>query len=1817
MLYFVYSETMRRKHNIPYTIYKILSKLHLRTWIAIWILLIVGPIVFVSLFKPGSSSEAAWFDPGWSFRQRINIPSHTSTEPNVYVTVPSFDATDTTRFQSDCGDLRFTKENGQLLKYYVVDCDATATIHVLFDTLPAGESNYYMYYGNPSAPNDTEPSDFAIAATGLGSQAAASEEAGPGPTAYWKFDEGQGTTVQDATTNNNDGSISGATWQTNDMCITGKCLFFDGSSADVDAGSNSSLDLGTGNFTISLWAKIINNGNVESLIAKSDNSLGSSGTTGFDLIYRGDTDSRTSFRINDGSATADTLDITTDLADNRWHNITISADRSGNAIAYIDGIQKATTTISDKSGSIDVADNLHIGTRSYSSTWFYNGFLDEVKIYSYTRSAAQVKSDYLKGAATMGSSVVAGSQDTDSLNNGLTGYWKMDESSWTDDCSTASVTDSSGNGNNGKACPSSSGPSGGSTGKFGYGGHFDGNNDVIQTDSSISLSPSSGITVAGWVKMDNAATATSASQGIVDKGDYQFYLDRSDGKAKWVVNDAAAAAFSALTSGAGGISSYVSTMLVWNNTLYIGGNFTDAGGDPDADYIAMWDGSNFSWPTGMGLNARVNALTVWNNNLYVGGSFSDAGGDPDADLIARWDGSTFSWPTGMGLNTLVNTLIVWNGDLYVGGGFSNAGGDPDADYIAMWDGSNFSWPTGQTPSSNVNCFAVWNSNLYVGGVFSNAGGDPDADRIAEWDGSTFSWPTGMSLSSNVYALAVGSDNNLYVGGAFANAGGDPDADRIAKWDGSTFSWPTGQTPSSNVTSIVLGSDNNLYMGGYFLDAGGDPDADRIALWDGSSFSWPTGMGLDAFVNSLVSWNGNIYVGGVFKAAGGDYDANFIALWDGSSFSWPTSSPDFNSGIGNLAVWNGNLYLGGAFTDGGGDPDADNIAMWDGSSISWPTGMGLNAQTVGMAVYNNNLIIGGVFTDAGGDPDADHIAIWDGSSFSWPTGMGLSSSARVFTIWNNELYVGGDFVNAGGDADADYIAKWDGSTFSWPTGQGLGNLVSNLTVWDGNLYVGGDFVDAGGDPDADRIAKWDGSTFSWPTGQGLGNAISGLTVWDGNLYVGGSFSNAGGDPDADNIAKWDGSTFSWPTGQGLNGSTYTMTIWNGDLYVGGSFTDAGGDTNADYIAKWDGSTFSWVSGQTLTSQVSTMATLNGDLYIGGTFDPTNTHAHYIAKWGTSSNKAVSSTTSSWTENTWYHVAGTFDGEILRIFVNGQLQDQVTNAVPFSLASNGKSLLLGSNYGTEYEGGPEGHLMGNIDDMRIYNRGLSPNEVQYLYNWGPAPIGYWKLDEGSGTTTYDSSGNGLVGTLTNNPVWTTGKYGKGLQVSNTDNSYVAFTGSSIYDTALQNITVSIWYKELSSSIGYIIGSNGGAFTIRGQNSNPTFQVANGVPSSQCNPGGTVLSDHKWHFLTETYDGTTMTGYIDGIYGCSDTTLSGDTQSLSNTWNIGARPTLTSVNGIVDDTIIYNYVRSPSQIIEDMNAGPPVGGRAVTSKFIDYNFNEMQGQIVHNLGLGDSTYNATLGSSSTTGSDDPTWTNSSTCKDGGCVSLDGSQQYIALPNDTVDSYSTGSFCSWIYYDKPTDDGTQGTIFSDSDTAGVDYKINFYVSDTGADSAAIYAVLRVNTASNMIYYNTANNAIARQQWTHVCFVQPGDGNGVKLYINGRNTTFTPTIAGTATNNSWFSDIASQAEAVTIGDIHDNSPDSFFTGKIDNFHFYSATLTEEQVKVDMNAGATLNFGTGAASESAQIVDGPGNPPVVYWNLDEKLEQARSKIFQVMAMMQP
>jgi len=128
----------------------------------------------------------------------------------------------------------------------------------------------------------------------------------------------------------------------------------------------------------------------------------------------------------------------------------------------------------------------------------------------------------------------------------------------------------------------------------------------------------------GTLRLDGAVT------GAVDLSGWHVTLDPELGP----VFHPQSFTWEHLGTRPGALNDTVSAVAVSGSNVYVGGAFTDAGGNSNADRIARWDGS--AWQAlGNGLNGTVLAVAVSGSNVYVGGFFTDAGGNPNADRIAR------------------------------------------------------------------------------------------------------------------------------------------------------------------------------------------------------------------------------------------------------------------------------------------------------------------------------------------------------------------------------------------------------------------------------------------------------------------------------------------------------------------------------------------------------------------------------------------------------------------------------------------------------------------------------------------------------------------------------------------------------------------------------------------------------------------------------------------------------------------------------------------------------------------------------------------------------------------------------------------------------------------------------------------------------------------------------------------------------------------------------------------------------------------------------------------------------------------------------
>mgnify|MGYP001617332601 CR=1 FL=1 len=504
-------------------------------------------IIFVAFFvwRP-SSAEAAWFDDSYAYRNAIPISSHTASENNVYITA-TIDTSTSGQFQGDCGDLRFTDYAGNQLPYYISSGCTTAStvVHVFFDTMPAGAQTIYYYYGNPSATNGFNSADFATQAASYAVGSIGSQEKGGAPVAYFKFDDGTGTNAQDSSPNNNDGTISGATWQTEDQCISGKCLFFDGTTSYTSSADSNTLKMSTSNWTVSTYIRMPTATATNPIIAKRVSTV----TTNPGYQVQVQSDGLVYAYFSDGTAARLVGSSSNRVDDNKWHHIAVSFTRTSNALIYVDGKQVGSFAISAQQADASETNSLTIGKESTS---YFKGFIDDTKIYNYARTAKQIVEDMNGGHPAGGSPV--GSQ---------VGYWRFDEGYGT------TANNQIPGGPNGTI----TGATWNNNGKFNKALNFDGSANRVTFTSTNVISASAG-TLSLWFKP--ATTQTFTTGGYI----FEHFGTNSRIYLQYVTSGSVTNVYAILSTGTtiGTVSVtpnvWHHAVLTWDNTsakLYIDG----------------------------------------------------------------------------------------------------------------------------------------------------------------------------------------------------------------------------------------------------------------------------------------------------------------------------------------------------------------------------------------------------------------------------------------------------------------------------------------------------------------------------------------------------------------------------------------------------------------------------------------------------------------------------------------------------------------------------------------------------------------------------------------------------------------------------------------------------------------------------------------------------------------------------------------------------------------------------------------------------------------------------------------------------------------------------------------------------------------------------------------------------------------------------------------------------------------------------------------------------------------------------------------------
>ena len=1462
-----------------------MSRLSLKSLLIVLVLILIPIILLIRINQSRTTASAAWYNDSWLYRQSINVSSHSVGETNVYITT-ALTIGSTTKANANDGDFRFTTSTGQLLNYYIVSGAGTTTInfHILIPTYPAGAQTLYAYYGNPSAPNGFSSADFTTAASGSSIGSYGSEEVSQAPVAYWKFDEGVGTTIYNSSNSLSKGFLgtgsSSPNWLTEDQCIVGKCLYFNGSNNNYASTNDVSFNYNNSS-SISLWIK--------------PNSA-STGGANKSIIGKNPQWEYTVFQIDAAvefhmwnNAGADVINARTPsiLTANTWTHLTITYNGSTHdAKVFVNGVEKISQNIASTTFQ-DRTDPLLIGQGYTWGTSFFTGAIDEVKFYQYLRTPAQINTDYNAGKSHTSSSkginaaLGGNTKNAEAFSNGLIGYWKFDENIGT------TTLDSSGNTNTATFGTGSSAPTWG-TGKYGVGLSFNATNKtILSTGYTGQLGD---FTVSLWFKDDgtvqnferlidknyaagfwlgrNNSNANSWGGGIIEPGgNYGIYGTFPDNQWNHLVSIRRGTTHELYANG----------VLVASNTVP----------STALDTTPLNFGNG---PTGQALGGLLDEVRLYNRALTpneVTQLYNYAPGPVGYWKFDEGTGTTAFDSSGNGINA------GWAGTLgsqWTTGKFNGAGN---------FNGTNNYVSTGITSSYQAFTAQTWfrfnTSAASERGIFTKyvSGFQNGLWTLEILSGNTLLWDINdgaqktcqVAVSPNQWynaaAVYTGSQGILYLNGtqacSFAVGTIATIADEIrighattgrffGQIDDTRF-YNYARTPKQIVEDMNAGH-----------PAGSSPVGSQVGYYK-----------FDEGYGSITQNSGNAGVGASAVLIG-----TTLPIWTNDA---KFGKGLYFNGIDNYVRAPSSIGMSGAFT----------ITVWAKQTafLSNPSAFA-------------KVIVGGNGNNCDLYDMGTNYAFYAGSNFTLtPPSMGVwNHIALTVDGTNGNFYLNGVLKNTSSTIASVCTNKYIGGGVAsrWFNG-----YIDEVKIYNSALT-------------ADEI-KIDYNRGSAISANSFASANTGNTApasANSQLYcVPGDATTC-----APPVAEWNfdegtGTTAYDKSGNGIDASLKNSPVWApGKFNSGINFTAAG-----QYLDAGTSPTTGLTTAGTLEAWIKPSSyPPNGVwkvLAARGTWGGgRNYYSIYYSGWNSMLNFGVGNSTTNClfaiTQNTtplnvFSHLTLTWNTVGTYAYMNGLLLGSAASCTP---DTTGYTLSIGGITGSY-------GAVGILDQVRIFNYARSPAQVALDYNRG-GPIGWWKFDDCQGSVAYDSSGIGNSGLITigaggsQTSVGTCGVGGTtawGVGASGKINSSLNFDGTDDYVDAgtapmfnfINNpFSLSAWIKPTNTVAYHNIMGKGGFWA----NDEYQMYIKDGNLFNYVAIGGTryntpayPVSNGIWYHVTGVYNGSYIVMYVNGAF-FGQTAVSNLNLNNTTAFRIGSGNS-DRFTGQIDNVRVYNYALTGEQI------------------------------------------------------------------------------------------------------------------------------------------------------------------------------------------------------------------------------------------------------------------------------------------------------------------
>ena len=501
------------------------------------------------------------------------------------------------------------------------------------------------------------------------------------------------------------------------------------------------------------------------------------------------------------------------------------------------------------------------------------------------------------------------------------------------------------------------------------------------------------------------------------------------------------------------------------------------------------------------------------------------------------------------------------------------------------------------------------------------------------------------------------------------------------------------------------------------------------------------------------------------------------------------------------------------------------------------------------------------------------------------------------------------------------------------------------------------------------------------------------------------------------------------------------------------------------------------------------------------------------------------------NSWYHLVLTRDSSTKQVslYLNNTFIDSF-NYTNNPSGGTSSTLYLGSDRPNTKRA-----IDGYIDEIKLYTGVLSVSEIDILFSEFNSQqsdlISYWKFNENSGTTAFDSVGNN-EGTI-EGATWADGVNGSGLSFDG-DNDYVEVTHSDNLEMSdVNNVSVSMWVNQDEGQSGWIalLQKSDSSYNLHLDNGKtPVFTIFDDDWESA--NAGITLDSERWYHLVGTFDGSTIKIYVNGsLLGTSSASKINEASSF----NIGIGRNLEKsgryFDGKIDEIKIFNKALSLAEIQILYNETKPFEQNNLIS---EWEFNENTGSTA---------YDSTNDNDGTI--IDATWT---TGLNGSCLSFDGDHDYVTVPDDnSLDLSTSGTIEAWVnvsthkYYAGIVHKGEKADF---SDEA---YTLQFW-NQPGLIRFALF-----NEVGEMEYVDSSTQ-LNEDEWYHI--VGTWNETSVSLYLNGELDTSVVNTIGSVRDTVGNVQIGAQ-----LTEDYSGYYGVFgFDGIIDNVKLHRRSLTAEEI---------------------------------------------------------